>query len=185
MILLAGSFDFNVDAESLETLMQWSFIDFVLPYDPDFRGRYRPENIVPTGIEVSWKRIFISFPRLRQGVPATLTYIPRNVPLGSSPKLQPYPSWEWHSAGKGEFNCSQLISVYRTRLDRCNRLWVADSGVMTSIDDFRPVCPPKLLVFDLHTDTLVRQYTFPREVGSMICYSNEVAWKMLKNFLDF
>lgn len=175
MILLAGSFDLNVDAESLETLVQWSFMDFVLPYDRDFRERYRPENLVPTGIEISWRRIFISLPRLRQGVPATLTYIPRNVPLGSSPKLQPYPSWEWHSAGKEEFNCSQLISVYRIRLDRCNRLWVIDSGVMTSIDDFRPVCPPKLLVFDLRTDTLVRQYTFPREVGSMIFYSNEVA----------
>ncbi|XP_035733690.1 uncharacterized protein LOC118446767 [Vespa mandarinia] len=164
LIFLAVSFDLNVNAEYLETLMQWPFIDYVLPYDNNFRGRYRPENVVPTGIEVSWRRIFISLPRLRQGVPATLAYIPRNVPLGSSPKLQPYPSWEWHSAGKGEFNCSQLISVYRTRLDRCNRLWVVDSGVMMSLDNFTPICPPKLLVFDLHTDTVVRQYTFPREV---------------------
>ncbi|KAI4502100.1 hypothetical protein M0802_002782 [Mischocyttarus mexicanus] len=164
LILLARSLINNIHAENLETLMEWSFMDFLLPYDRDFYERYRPENIVPTGIEVSWRRIFISTPRLRDGVPATLSYIPRNIPLGSSPKLQAYPSWDWHTAGKGEINCSQLISVYRTRLDRCNRLWVIDSGVMTSIDNFTPVCSPKLLVFDLHTNTLVRQYVFPREV---------------------
>ncbi|KAK2586171.1 hypothetical protein KPH14_001438 [Odynerus spinipes] len=163
LILITGFFHLNVNADSLETITQWSFLDFALPYDRGFRENFRPENSVPTGIDVSWHRIFVSVPRLRLGVPSTLNFIPRNVPLGSSPKLQAYPSWDWHSAGKGEINCSQMISVYRTRIDRCNRLWVLDSGIMTSIDFFTPVCPPKLLIFDLQTDTLVREYTFPRE----------------------
>ncbi|XP_011310780.1 uncharacterized protein yellow-e [Fopius arisanus] len=150
------------ESEVLDTIAHWPLLDFALPYDRAFLNEYRAENVVPTGFAVAWHRIFISIPRLRAGVPATLSVIPRDIPLGSSPQLQAYPSWEWHIAGKGEFNCSLLISVYRVNVDRCNRLWVLDSGINTSIDDFRVVCPPKLLIFDLQTDTLVRSYVFPR-----------------------
>lgn len=140
-------------------------LDFALPYDRGFVNRYQPENIVMTGIEIARDRVFVSTPRLRAGVPATLSFFPRaEMHLGGSPKLQAYPSWAWHSAGKGEINCTELISVYRTRMDRCDRLWVVDAGVMTSIDDFMPVCPPKIVVFDLNTDRAVRHVTFPREV---------------------
>lgn len=164
LFLLAELFLTLTASEILETVVQWPLLDFALPYDREFLNQYRPENVVPTGIEVAWDKIFISVPRLRVGIPATLNYISRNLPLESSPQLNAYPSWDWHTAGKGNLNCSLLISVYRMKLDRCNRLWVIDSGVMTSIDDFRPVCQPKIMVFDLKTDQLVRQYTFPREV---------------------
>ena len=152
----------------LETIAQWPLLDFALPYDAAFLQQFQPENVVPTGIAITWHRIFITTPRLRAGVPAVLSFIPRNLPLGSNPQLQAYPSWDWHVAGKGDYNCSTIISVYRTRVDRCNRLWVLDAGVTTSIDDFRPVCPPKLLVFDLQTDRLVRLIQFPREVSLLI-----------------
>jgi hypothetical protein len=56
--------------------------------------------------------------------------------------------------------------VYRTRVDRCNRLWVVDSGVITTLDNFSPVCPPKIFVFDLQTDTLVHNIVLPREVST-------------------
>jgi len=160
-----------VSAGTLETIAQWSLLDFALPYDRGFLNQYQPENIVLTGIEIGWDRIFVSTPRLRAGVPATLSFFPRRIPLGSSPKLQAYPSWDWHAAGKGEINCTQLISVYRTRLDRCDRLWVVDAGIMTSIDDFMPVCPPKLVVFDLKTDQVVRHVTFPRQVSGTKFFS--------------
>lgn len=68
---------------------------------------------------------------------------------------QAYPDWSWHTAGRGDINCTGLISVYRIRADRCNRLWVLDAGVTTSLDDFRRVCPPKILIFDMATDRLV------------------------------
>ncbi|XP_011638291.1 protein yellow [Pogonomyrmex barbatus] len=150
-------------ARTLETIAQWSVLDYALPQN-DHGFQYQPENIVMSGIEIAWDRIFVNTPRLRAGVPATLSFFPRKVPLGSSPQLQAYPSWDWHGAGKGDINCTKLISVYRSRLDRCDRLWVVDAGVMTSIDDFMPVCPPKIVVFDLKTDQVVRHVTFPREV---------------------
>lgn len=78
--------------------------------------------------------------------------------------LKAYPNWEYHSSTGQGVNCSGLISVYRIRADRCNRLWVLDSGVSNSLDDFTTVCPPKLLVFDMSTDRLVKSVTFPRYV---------------------
>ncbi|XP_016838706.1 yellow-e isoform X1 [Nasonia vitripennis] len=150
-------------ADVLETVAQWPLMNFAFPYDPSFLELFQPENVVPTGLEIGWHRIFLAIPRLRAGVPATITFMPRDVPVGSTPHLQAYPSWDWHSAGKGDFNCSKLISVYRVRADRCNRLWVLDSGINTSIDDFTVACPPKILIFDLQSDQLVRIITFPRE----------------------
>lgn len=158
----------KTEAQRLETIAQWSLLDFALPNDRGFRDQYQPENIVLTGIEITWDRIFVSTPRLRAGVPATLSFFPRKVLLGSSPQLQAYPSWDWHSAGKGEINCTKLISVYRTRLDKCNRLWVVDAGVMTSIDDFTAVCPPKIIVFDVKTDQVIRHVILPRQVSSVV-----------------
>ncbi|KAF9424041.1 hypothetical protein HW555_000750 [Spodoptera exigua] len=149
---------------SLEIVNQWSFMQFDFPPDPVLLEKFQPENTVPTGLEIGWDRIYLGIPRLRAGVPATLAWIPRSLPPGVSPVLQAYPDWSWHTAGRGDINCTGLISVYRVRADRCNRLWVLDAGVVTSIDDFRRVCPPKILIFDMATDRLVRSVYFPREL---------------------
>lgn len=77
-----------------------------------------------TGLEVTKDRIFLAIPRLRDGVPATLATIPRVASLGSSPILRAYPSWAAHVPMRGRSNCTGLISIYRMRIDSCNRLWV-------------------------------------------------------------
>lgn len=73
--------------------------------------------------------------------------------------LQAFPSWDWHvAAASGNAkanNCSGLVSVFRVRADRCNRLWVLDSGVSDTLATFNVDCPPKLLVFDMATERLV------------------------------
>ncbi|KAK7870495.1 hypothetical protein R5R35_002901 [Gryllus longicercus] len=144
----------------LEVLYQWNYLTYALPKDFPADG-YIPENNVFTGLEVGWNRIFVAMPRLRPGVAATLAWLPKDGPLGSSPQLQAYPDWRWHSA---EANCSGLISVYRVRADRCDRLWVLDAGLVDSLGSYTPVCAPKLLTFDLRTDRLVRSVTFPSDV---------------------
>lgn len=152
-------------ASDVEVINKWNLLNFNFPYDYDFLNAFRPENTVFTGLEVTHDRIFLAVPRLRVGVPATVATIPRNSPPQSSPVLQAYPDWSQHETGKGgNASCDGLVSVYRLKADSCNRLWVLDSGVMTSLDDFRVVCPPKIVIFDLRTDQIVRTVVFPREV---------------------
>ncbi|XP_023023845.2 dopaminechrome tautomerase [Leptinotarsa decemlineata] len=150
-------------ALGLELLNQWNFLNYDFPPDYDISD-FRPENTVFTGIEITDDRIFIATPRLRAGVPATFSSFPRNSHTGSSPILQAYPEWSFHAAGRGDFNCSGLISVYRAKIDSCNRLWVLDSGLDTSIDNFRTACPPKILIFDLRSNQIVRTIIIPEEV---------------------
>ncbi|XP_050510967.1 protein yellow-like [Diabrotica virgifera virgifera] len=150
-------------SSSLQLIKEWNFLTFDFP--PQLAAHnFKPEATVPTGIEITNDRIFISIPRLRSGVPATLTSIPINNPKDISPVLQAYPDWTLHGAGSGNYNCSGLISVYRTRIDSCNRLWVLDAGTLDTIENFRRACPPKILIFDLKTDQVVRTIVFPREV---------------------
>uniref|UniRef100_A0A8D8M2Z7 Protein yellow n=1 Tax=Cacopsylla melanoneura TaxID=428564 RepID=A0A8D8M2Z7_9HEMI len=157
----------------LEIVNQWSLLNYDIPYGFPTHKDYNPENTVSTGFEVGWERVFLSTPRLWPGNPATLGWFPRSKGDYSdasvvSPQLQAYPSWDWHAAAgsgnPGADNCTGLVSVYRVRADRCNRLWVLDSGVVDSLVTFETKCPPKILIFDLRNDQLVRSITFPSEV---------------------
>ncbi|XP_055588301.1 major royal jelly protein 1-like [Uranotaenia lowii] len=154
-------------APKLETIKQWNLLSYNFPWDYPSSSKefYNPENVVATGIEVGFDRIFIATPRLFSGVPATLSTIPRGT-QGDSPVLQAYPNWSHHTAGTKEYNCSDigLVSVYRVRIDSCNRLWALDAGVSRSLEDFEVTCPPKILIYDLHTDQVVRRIDFPAEV---------------------
>lgn len=44
----------------------------------------------------------------------------------------------------------------------CDRLWVLDSGL---INNFQPVCPPKLLAFDLNSSQLLKQVKIPHDIA--------------------
>jgi len=135
----------------LETINQWTILNYDFPWDwpQTDKNFYNPENVVATGITIGIDRIFLSTPRLFNGVPATLSTLSRNQ-IGDSPvlqvviiiilyiifkikiliKIQAYPDWSHHAAGQRQYNCSDigLVSVYRIRIDSCNRLWVLDSG---------------------------------------------------------
>lgn len=81
----------------------WSRLDFAYPSDED-RHRaivfeeFIPENNLPLGLEVYKDRLFMTMPKWKPGVPCTLAVLPK-VPKEASPKLVPYPSWNWHKSG--------------------------------------------------------------------------------------
>lgn len=80
---------FGLASAELEVIHQWNLLNFDLPFDYPVQGGYIPENNVFTGIEIGWDRIFLAIPRLRAGVPATLTWVPRKSSgEQSSPALQ-------------------------------------------------------------------------------------------------
>ncbi|XP_035902718.1 LOW QUALITY PROTEIN: major royal jelly protein 1-like [Anopheles stephensi] len=151
----------------METVKQWDLLNYNFPWDYPVANKnfFNAENIVATGIEVGYDRIFLATPRLFSGVPATLSSISRDS-YGDSPVLSAYPAWSHHRAGTNEYNCSDigLVSVYRIRIDSCNRLWALDAGVSRSLEDFEITCPPKILIYDLYTNQVVRRIDFPTEV---------------------
>lgn len=161
--LHSGSAQFS----PIETLRHWNLLTYNFPWDAPVSDKdyFNPEQVVATGVDVAYDRLIVATPRLFSGVPATLSTIARNDKAGS-PVLQAYPDWSFHAAGTRSYNCSDLglVSVYRMRIDSCNRLWALDAGVSRSLEDFEVTCPPKILVFDLNTDQVVRRIDFPREV---------------------
>lgn len=50
-----------------------------------------------------------------------MNYIDLNDQNGRSPALKPYPNI---------YRGRSLISVYRTRADKCGRLWMVDTGLL-------------------------------------------------------
>lgn len=60
-------------------------------------------------------------------------------------------------------NCTGLTSVFRVQADPCGRLWVLDSGQIDSQDNPKQLCPPSIVVFDLHTDKLIARYKIPEK----------------------
>lgn len=167
LALLCLGFSEIANGQNLETIKQWNLFNFNFPWDwpTSDKSLFNPEQIVTTGFEIGNNRIFIATPRLFSGVPATISTVRKDA-IGDSPVLEAYPHWGHHTAGLKQYNCSDLglISVYRLKIDSCNRLWAVDSGVSRSLEDFEVTCPPKILVYDLNTDQVVRRIDFPEEV---------------------
>lgn len=86
------------------TWYQWKTLDFEFPTEEDRQSaidneEFIPENNLPLGLEVYKERLFVTMPKWKPGVPATLAVLPRK-PKEPSPKLVPYPNWDYHTTGK-------------------------------------------------------------------------------------
>lgn len=163
LLVVHGSTAVINPSANLKTVNQWNLINYNFPYsvnnnDPEI---YNPMNIVATGVAVAYDRLFIATPKLFSGVTSTLSTIRKDM-AGDSPVLEAYPDWSFHRPGRQNVTCDdlQLISVYRLKIDSCNRLWALDSGISRSLEDFEKTCPPKILVFDLNTNQVVRRLVY-------------------------
>lgn len=76
-------------------------------------------------------KLFITIPRRRPGIPATLNYIYASAAFGSSPNLRAFPDLATNKLpANNQPDNNRIISVYRTRVDACNRLWFIDTGLL-------------------------------------------------------
>ncbi|KAG8238824.1 hypothetical protein J437_LFUL010538 [Ladona fulva] len=147
----------------LKEIFKWKEVDFSYPTLEDrhaavHSGIYNEDNALPLGVEVYNSRVFITLPRWKRGVPATLTHVQRPANFdgpATSPRLNPYPNWEWNKENSG---CDAFTSVFRVWADTCGRLWVIDAGKENVVVEPKQICPPQILVFDLRNDTLLRRY---------------------------
>ncbi|XP_032517465.2 protein yellow [Danaus plexippus] len=151
--------------EQLDIIYEWNQLDFEFP-SPEARqqaidnGSFIPENNIPMGLEVFADRLFITVPRWRNGVPASLTYVNLKDNSTKSPKLIPYPNWEAHNIVDGK---PEIVSPFRVRADRCGRLWVLDNGKIGSLEANVTKFTPFISIYDLKTDNLLRKYVFPED----------------------
>lgn len=180
-------------AGNLEEKYAWSELKFDWPskeaeQEAITSGRYVPANNLPLGIEVWRDKLFVTVPRWKSGVAASLNYI--QLPTDEkSPVLRPYPSWEDNNlpievsaqpvaetaAGRAEAKKpalvgeglklnSSIVSTFRVRADECNRLWVMDTGLADILGNPNQVAPPAIVIFDLETNQLIRRFTCPESV---------------------
>ncbi|KAL6426828.1 hypothetical protein ACFW04_009264 [Cataglyphis niger] len=146
----------------LRVAYRWKQIDYDWPSNDTKRlfPDYKQEDNLPLGLEVAGDRLFITVPRWRQGVAASLNYIRLND-TRESPPLIPYPSWEAHQYGAA--GVPEIVSTFRVRADRCNRLWVLDTGLTDILGSPEQQAPPALIIYDLMTDRVLRKHVIPAD----------------------
>lgn len=97
-----------------------------------------PLHVVPTGISIYRERVFMTVARRLHGIPSTLNYFDsRAVRDNEAPLFRSYPDAVMNELRQDSNNKlipdpSKIISVYRTRVDDCNRLWFIDTGFLES-----------------------------------------------------
>ncbi|KAM3968057.1 yellow-y [Aphomia sociella] len=175
ILILGCLVSYTSAAVKLQELFSWNALDWNYPDSYSRQnalasGALRPENALPVGIEKWGNKLFVTVPRWRPGIPATLNYVQLDAPYEPSPKLNPYPSWEGNELG----NCETgLNTVYRIKADSCGRLWVLDTGTYGYDPNVTNVCPYTLNVYDLNTDQIIRRYIFrPEDIVSTTFIAN-------------
>ncbi|XP_050077790.1 protein yellow [Anopheles maculipalpis] len=165
----------NVHCVKLKEKFKWREVSFAWPseaakQDALSSGKYIVHNNLPLGLERWRDKLFITVPRWKSGVAASLTYV--NVSDGMSPDLHPYPGWDENElpterngasdeeGSKYLKNNATIISTFRVRADECDRLWVMDTGLADILGDAVQYAPPSLVLFDLYTDKLIRRHFF-------------------------
>ncbi|KAH8335630.1 hypothetical protein KR074_007381 [Drosophila pseudoananassae] len=156
-VTLVGLFDVlqgqPLVLKDLRTLHRWSNLS--LGDDQAKGNRFLPVDVDIEYGDEGRHRTFLTIPRLSMTTPFTLaTVVSDDNDVIENPRLEPYPSEEWHVPPN---NCSGITSAIRTYIDECWRLWVVDSGQVNSIQ----LCPPQILTFDLVKDELIQRHSLP------------------------
>lgn len=148
--------------DNLRVAYQWKLIEYAWPNEDTRKlfPAYKPEDNLPVGLEVAGDKLFVTVPRWRPGVAASLNYIKLND-TSESPLLNPYPSWDAHQYGAA--GVPEVVSTFRIRADRCGRLWVLDTGLADILGTPEQQAPPALIVYDLTNDQVLRKYVIPED----------------------
>ncbi|XP_076761878.1 yellow-e3 [Xylocopa sonorina] len=154
-------------ANSLNVIYEWKYFDYDFGSE-DARqaaitsGEYDYKSSVAIDVD-KWNDLtFVTILR-DKGVPSSVNVISKKTGKGG-PLLKPYPDWNWAKAG----NCSGITSVYRVAIDKCDRLWILDTGYNGN----DAVCPPQLLTFDLHTSKLLKRAKIPINIATDLTTRN-------------
>ncbi|GLV39935.1 yellow-f2 [Carabus blaptoides fortunei] len=126
---------------------------------------YTLENNIPMGATRYQNKVFVTVPRRRVGIPSTLNYVSLDCKARHNVPLTPYPSWEMNALNADRPNNptdvrTPFVSVYRTTVDACDRLWFVDMGMLEYPTGRQQVQQFALIVMDLKTDKVIRRFPF-------------------------
>ncbi|XP_055850347.1 uncharacterized protein LOC129914921 [Episyrphus balteatus] len=165
LILATVCLKIDVHCIGLTEVFEWKQIEYEhlgnFDTQPD---SYIPYNNVPMGVNHFNGKLFITVPRRRLGIPSTLNYIDlKTIGLNRSPKLRPYPDMETNQLTDTP-DANRIISVYRTEVDVCNRLWFIDTGNLEIPNDKRQIQRPSIWIIDLRTNKRIHRFEVPESV---------------------
>lgn len=162
----------SVNDAIIEVLHHWTYPDYLYPSQQartvaTNQQLFIPENVAILDTDYYFsnvtytKRVFVTTPQFRNGIPATVSEVSRELNSRGEYLLRPFPSWD----ESGAASCDAARSVYRIHIDKCGLLWVLDTGRINTFTNPSRGCPPKLLIYDLRNgDTLLLRYEFPAGV---------------------
>lgn len=96
----------------------------------------------------------------------------------TAPALKPYPNWAAHQTLNPN-DVPDIVSPFHIKIDRCGRLWAIDTGIEGAVDILQEKEPkrladPRILIYNLTSDNLIRTYKLPDAAQSTSIFSNIV-----------
>ncbi|KAJ6626578.1 L-dopachrome tautomerase yellow-f2, partial [Pseudolycoriella hygida] len=127
-------------------------------------SNFVPYNNVPMGVTHVKGKLIMTIPRRNPGIPATLNFISTKSPKRSSPSFRAFPNYRTNALHPQNLpDSSRIVSVYRTRLDACNRLWFIDTGTLEYNGTIQ-VQRPSIWVIDMNTEETIRRFEIPASI---------------------
>lgn len=149
-------------------IREWRYFNYTWMSDEAYNRaissqEYIPENNVISGIKYFEGFYYVTLPRMKNGVPATLARISALNNADTAPLLEPYPSWNANVVD----DCAAFQNVQNIEIDPKGQIWIIDGGHTSTLQQ-PPIerCPPKLVIYDIHTNRTVVTYPFPENVAN-------------------
>lgn len=108
--------------DNLRVAYEWREMDFKYA-SPDQkwsaieRGEFKPANVIPFGLEVAGHRLFVTLPRWRDGVPASLAYLDLNGKrLSCIVAAATVHEFEYNCPMQLHYVCQELIWDLKSRI---------------------------------------------------------------------
>ncbi|XP_055617286.1 L-dopachrome tautomerase yellow-f2-like [Toxorhynchites rutilus septentrionalis] len=169
VVLLVASFAaLAAGQRGVDEVLKWQKVQ----YSSDVPSRilaadngYIPVNNIPMGAVHYKNRVFVAVARRRWGIPSTLNVVNFSPPFpNTNLLLKPYPNFQLNELRADlQPDENRIVTVYRPRVDRCDRLWFVDTGMMEIPNNFTIVQRPSIWAIDLKTDKPIHRYEIPQK----------------------
>ncbi|XP_063421658.1 protein yellow-like [Mytilus trossulus] len=162
---------------------EWETVDLVWPNssvkDEYIQSKkFIPENNAINGIKMYKDSIYLTIPKLKDGVPFSLVKVQNDT--SKNPLLSPYPNWDIHLEG----DCSKMRLIQSMEIDPyTGYMWIIDTSFVPRASiNIADQCPSKIIIWDLENDVEIHRHTFPSSVtGPGMFYLNDIVLDFNRN----